>query len=140
MNFWEETVNKYNKYGNYTPAANMYKLFGNEYVTLDTLLAERYTLDGVEESKVQIFGYIGSDSVYAYVMNTQYNYSNQNPSAISGMSVEFNALSDGTFTIQVYDTQIGAVAKTYSASAVNGKLKLSLEAWSCDVALIINKV
>ena len=140
MNFWEETVNKYNKYGNYTPAANMYKLFGSEYVTLDTLLAERYTIEGVEASKVQMFGYIGNDSVYAYITNTQYNYSNQNPSAISGMSIEFNGLSDGTFTVQVYDTQAGAVSNTYSMISENGKLRLSLEAWSCDVALIINKV
>ena len=137
--FWEECVNKYDQYGHYTPAVEMYKLFGKEYITLDTLLSDRYTVGGASANNIKALGFIGTESVYAYILNTQYNYSNLNPAAITDSSVEFNGLSDGMYAVQVFDTKTAVVVKTYAANTTNGKLNLPLDSWNCDVALIINK-
>ncbi len=139
MTFWEECVNKYNQYSNYSNAAEMFKLFGNDYVTLDTLTSENYVIDGQNASRVWVAGYFGKESVYAYLTDTSYNYSNLIPGNLGDMQVTFKGGYGGKYGVTVFDTQNGVILKTFSCQAENGNLTIALDGWSCDVALIINR-
>lgn len=138
-NFWEANVNKYDLYSQYTPAANMFKLFGNDYVKMNTLLSDNYTVSGENASRVNIRGYIDNDTVYAYVMDTMYYYANLNPGTFADTDITFKGMDNGMYMVQVYSTTTCAVAKTFTVNATNGMLTIPMDSWSCDFALIITK-
>ncbi len=139
MTFWEECVNKYDQYANYTPAANMYKLMNKDFITYDMLTADNCTLSCAGSQTLRAYGYIGVDAVYAYVTDTAYNYSNLSPAAVTNFTAEFVGVGDGTFTVRVFDTQKGEVIDTFEVAANGGKLTVSAESWSKDIAFIIDK-
>lgn len=86
-----------------------------------------------------VYGFVGADAVYAYITDMQYNYANTNPGTFADTTLEFAGLADGSYTVQVFDTNTGKVAKTFDAAAAGGKLSISLESWACDLALIIDR-
>lgn len=139
MNFWEANVNKYDLYSQYTPAANMFKLFGNDYVKMNTLFADDYAVTGENATRVKVMGYIDNDTIYAYAMDTMYYYANLNPGTFTDTSITFKGMDNGMYTVQVYSTTTCSVVKTVAVNATNGALTIPMEDWSCDFALIVNK-
>ena len=139
MTFWWQQVNNYDQYSNWTPASNLYKLLGDDFVSMASLVKENYKVGGTNSDRVAVYGYISDDAVYAYLTDTQYNYANTNPGTFSDTVIEFFTLSDGAFTLQIFDTKTGTVKETRQVNATGGKLSISLDAWSCDIALIIDK-
>lgn len=141
MLFWWKQVNSENFYGNVTPAVNYFKLLPDNFVMMDLLEYGDYSIGHANanvSSKCRALGYISDDAAYVYLYDTRYNYGNTNPGTIEGASMSLQ-LTDGMYTVQVFDSQTGVVVKTYETTATNGTLTLALDAWACDVAFIIDK-
>lgn len=139
MTFWWQQVNNYDQYDNWTPAAEYFKLLPDDFILMNTLTKEGYTVGGTNAQRVAVYGFVGADAVYAYITDMQYNYANTNPGTFADTTLEFAGLADGSYTVQVFDTNTGKVAKTFDAAAAGGKLSISLESWACDLALIIDR-
>ena len=140
MTFWWQQVNQYDQYSNWTPAANYFKSLKANIAVMDLLRSQQYSVGGTNAGRVVVYGYVSDTALYAYVTDTQYNYANSNPGTFADTTLTFTGLADGEFTVQVFDTDTGTVANTYKATASGGTLVLDLDAWSCDLALIVDKV
>ncbi len=141
MFFWWTQVNQHDYYKNLTPAIEYFKLLPENFVSMDLLDYGDYTVRHTNPTVagyMRALGYLSDDAAYVYFFDTRYNYSNRNPGTIEGMSLDV-ALSDGTYTVKVFDPQTGVVTNTYEATAADGKLTLTLSAWSRDLAFIIDK-
>lgn len=141
MFFWWTEANKHDYYGNLTPAIEYFKLLPDKYVSMDLLDYDDYKVNhasGLVTGYMRALGYHSDDAAYVYLFDTRYNYSNRNPGTIEGMTLDIN-LSDGAYTVKVFDPQTGVVTDTYAANAEGGKLTLTLSAWSRDLAFIIDK-
>ena len=141
MFFWWTQVNQHDYYKNLTPAIEYFKLLPEDFVSMDLLDYGDYTVRHTNPTVagyMRALGYLSDDAAYVYFFDTRYNYSNRNPGTIEGMSLDV-ALSDGTYTVRAFDPQTGVVTNTYEATAADGKLTLTLSAWSRDLAFIIDK-
>ena len=141
MFFWWVQANLHDYYGNLTPAIEYFKLLPDSFVTMDLLDYDDYTIhhtNPIIAGNMRALGYLSDNAAYVYLFDTRYNYSNRNPGTIEGMSLDV-ALSDGTYTVKAFDPQTGVVTNTYEATAADGKLTLTLSAWSRDLAFIIDK-
>ena len=141
MMFWWTQVNLHDYYKNLTPAIEYFKLLPANFVSMDLLDYDDYT---VKHASAQLAGYMralgyrSENSAYIYLFDTRYNYSNRNPGTIEEMTFDV-ALLDGTYTVKIFDPQTGTVVNTYTANAAGGILSLPLAAWSRDTAFIIDK-
>ena len=138
MTFWWQQVNNYDQYANWTPAVEYFRLLPDDFVTMDTLTKEGYTVGGTNAQRVAVYGFIGKDAVYVYVTDTQYNYANTAPGKFADTILGFSG-NRYTYSVQVFDTNEGKVVNTFDATASGGKLSLTLADWACDLALIIDK-
>ena len=141
MMFWWTQVNQHDYYSNLTPAIEYFKLLPADFVKMDLLDYSDYTVRHESQmltGYMRALGYRSEDAAYVYLFDTRYNYSNPNPGTIAGMSLDIN-LSDGAYSVKMFDTQTGRVVSTSTVNAVGGKLTLELDAWSCDRAFIIDK-
>ena len=141
MMFWWTQVNQHDYYSNLTPAIEYFKLLPADFVKMDLLDYSDYTVRHESQmltGYMRALGYRSEDAAYVYLFDTRYNYSNRNPGTIAGMSLDIN-LSDGAYSVKMFDTQTGRVVSTSTVNAVGGKLTLELDAWSCDRAFIIDK-
>lgn len=139
--FWWKQINSQNFYGNLTPAIEYFKLLPANFASMDLLDYDDYTVrlpSATLAGYMRALGYRSDTAAYVYLFDTRYNYSNRNPGTIEGMSLALK-LADGSYTVKVFDTQTGVVSDTYTATAEGGTLTLSLAAWACDTAFIIEK-
>ncbi len=141
MLFWWTQANLHDYYGNVTPAVEYFKLLPANFVSMDLLEYGDYTIRHANAGiagNMRMLGYRSDSAAYVYLYDIRYNYANPNPGTIEEMLLELN-LSDGAYTVKVFDPQTGVVTDTYQESAENGKLTIALSAWSRDMAFVIEK-
>ncbi|MHB0998958.1 MAG: hypothetical protein ACYC27_06900 [Armatimonadota bacterium] len=90
---------------------------------------------------IRVLGQKSSNSGYLWIQNSQYTWSRVirdgvNPSANSAV-ITIPEFSNGTYTVQWYDTNTGSVIKTENINVSNGVLSLSVSSLTKDTAVII---
>ena len=134
--FWWQQIDKYDYYSHVTPAINYYKLLPNDYNSMDTVVEEDLEIDNIS---VKGYGFISKEACYLYVTNTKYNFSNPEPTPIANIEIKVKGLTDGDYSIRIFDTQLGVVSTTIDAKSMNGQLSLSINNLSKDIAYLIEK-
>ena len=74
-----------------------------------------------------------------YMMDNDYSYANHNPKEKSDTVITLLDMANGGYTVRVFDTQNGVVCGTFDVNASGGQLKISVPAWSSDLALLIEQ-
>ena len=142
MLWWWLHINDDDLYGNVTPAANYFSLLPDDFVTMDSMEGQDYVItaqNAAIANQIRALGFVSGDAVYAYLYDIRYSYAQPDPGELAGVSAAFNGLSDGSYTVRVFDTRTGEVISTNTASASGGTLTVALAAWHGDVALLIEK-
>lgn len=140
MLWWWQQINNNDFYRNITPAVNYFKLLDKKFVSMKNI-GNDYKFNHSSSAvlgNTRVLGFKDDTSVYAYLFDTRYSYANVNPAAVSGASLTFT-VSGGTYSVKVFDTKTGAVAREYEAAAGNGQLVISVDDYAGDIAFIIDK-
>lgn len=139
MTFWWQQVNNYDQYANWTPAVEYFKLLPDDFILMNTLTKEGYTVGGPTRRE------------WLYTaLSAPMRYTLTSPTCSTIMQIPTPArLPIRRSNLQVLQTARipcrcsirtrGKVAKTFDAAAAGGKLSISLESWACDLALIIDR-
>lgn len=90
----------------------------------------------VSNDKVSIIGYLLSNTVYGYLFNEDWAYWELTPAPITGVTVSI-PLTDGSYTMTVYDTISGSVVSTTPISVTGGTCQLSGLTVDKNLAFII---
>ena len=144
MYFWWQMCDKYDHYDNVTPATELFKLLPNKWITMPQINSAKKQDTGVNvlyecSRGIAVWGFKDNTSAYIYMMDNDYSYANHNPEEKSDTVITLLDMANGSYTVRVFDTQNGVVCGTFDVNASGGQLKISVPAWSSDLALLIEQ-
>ena len=144
MYFWWQMCDKYDHYDNVTPATELFKLLPDKWITMPQINSAKKQDTGVNvlyecSRAIAVWGFKDNTSAYVYMMDNDYSYANHSPKEKSDTVITLLDMANGSYTVRVFDTQNGVVCGTFDANASGGQLKISVPAWSSDLALLIEQ-
>lgn len=144
MYFWWQMCDKYDHYDNVTPAAELFKLLPNKWITMPQVIADKNQEEATNVlyssvRAISVWGFKDDTSAYVYMMDNAYSYANTNPPKKSDTVITLLNMADGNYTVRVYDTQNGGICGSFDVTSSSGKVTVSVPEWSCDIALLIEK-
>ena len=144
MYFWWQMCDKYDHYDNVTPATELFKLLPDKWITMPQINSAKNQDTGVNvlyecSRGIAVWGFKDNTSAYIYMMDNDYSYANHNPEEKSDTVITLLDMANGSYTVRVFDTQNGVVCGTFDVNASGGQLKISVPAWSSDLALLIEQ-
>ena len=144
MYFWWQMCDKYDHYDNVTPATELFKLLPDKWITMPQINSAKKQDTGVNvlyecSRAIAVWGFKDNTSAYVYMMDNDYSYANHSPEEKSDTVITLLDMANGSYTVRVFDTQNGVVCGTFDANASGGQLKISVPAWSSDLALLIEQ-
>ena len=144
MYFWWQMCDKYDHYDNVTPATKLFELLPNKWITMPQINSAKKQDTGVNvlyecSRGIAVWGFKDNTSAYIYMMDNDYSYANHNPEEKSDTVITLLDMANGSYTVRVFDTQNGVVCGTFDVNASGGQLKISVPAWSSDLALLIEQ-
>ena len=144
MYFWWQMCDKYDHYDNVTPATELFKLLPNKWITMPQINSAKKQDTGVNvlyecSRGIAVWGFKDNTSAYIYMMDNDYSYANHNPEEKSDTVITLLDMANGSYTVRVFDTQNGVVCGIFDVNASGGQLKISVPAWSSDLALLIEQ-
>ena len=144
MYFWWQMCDKYDHYDNVTPATELFKLLPDKWITMPQINSAKKQDTGVNvlyecSRAIAVWGFKDNTSAYVYMMDNDYSYANHKPNEKSDTVITLLDMANGSYTVRVFDTQNGVVCGTFDVNASGGQLKISVPAWSSDLALLIEQ-
>lgn len=144
MYFWWQMCDKYDHYDNVTPATELFKLLPDKWITMPQINSAKKQDTGVNvlyecSRGIAVWGFKDNTSAYIYMMDNDYSYANHKPDEKSDTVITLLDMANGSYTVRVFDTQNGVVCGTFDVNASGGQLKISVPAWSSDLALLIEQ-
>ena len=131
--WWDSYIHPGNLYYQYKGAAvyaSKLNLTGDGY----SLLSLNNQVS-VSNSDAGILGYSFSDRIYGYVYNKDWYYSSSN---LAEINTNITApLADGNYTLTLYNTLTGETLQQTNITASEGKVNITIPAFSEDIAFII---
>lgn len=131
--WWDSWIHPGNLYYQYKGAAvyaNKLNLVGSDYSQLRT-----NNQVSVSNSNAGILGYSFSDRIYGYVYNKDWYYFSND---LSEINTNITApLTDGNYTLTLYNTLTGETLQQTNITASEGKVNITIPAFSEDIAFII---
>lgn len=143
--WWWEMIDAMNVYDVYRPIQAYFSEVDADFVTLPSLTAKDYTVEtalGASASElVRVVGMKGTNKVYAYMYDENYNKDKQGTAATlySDTVLTFEGMENGTYIVKVFDVREGTFLSTATATASGGKLSANVGSWRMDVAVLIEK-
>ena len=91
--------------------------------------------------RIRVLGQRKDDNAYLWIQNSGFSWSkivrdNITPTATSA-DITIPGFTDGSYTVQWYDTNTGALVRTESRNVTGGKLVLRVDSLSTDTACIV---
>jgi hypothetical protein len=129
---WGSYIDADNLYYHYQAVANMFAgadLRGSVEVSSFPFQSTRY------------MGLKKSTQAWVWVQDWQHTFVDRQTSysPISGYSVTLTGMTNGTYTVDFYDTFTGAVTSTTSVSASSGSLVVAVPSFTKDIAFTATK-
>jgi len=99
----------------------------------------RRIADVSSDAPVRYVGLLGGDCAYLWVYNPQATWQaieveKQVPKEVRGASLEIGPVAQGEYRVQWWHTREGKVIEEANASSAGGKLRISVPAFTTDVA------
>lgn len=94
------------------------------------------------QTNVKYMGYTGNNGLWlmVYDNNAVTTVNNTEPVYDTHTKTDISvAISNGTYTLEIYDTVNGAVIESKNITVENGTLNIALNNWSKDIAVAVNK-
>ncbi len=144
-NYWwvDEYVRAWNLYGVWkgaTTFATKLPFFGKQQgVSTDPCISDVKVT--VTDSKLRIAGQKKDTSGYFYIQNKQNTWSRVirdglTPTPATG-TISIPGFSNGTYTLNWYNTSTGQISQTETQNVSNGVLSLSISSLTSDTAVIV---
>jgi len=136
MFWWWEQLDARDAYGHYRPLA--------AYLADVSFAGLKQTEAVATKGKLRVLGYQGGDRAYLWLFHPKATWWNividkQEPEDVEGVLLEVPGLAAGGYTVEWWDTSRGAVTGRQRVSAGQGVLRVSVPAFSRDIACKIRR-